>query len=252
MHKRKAVYGIVALIAAACIFSACPTGDDDPDPDPTPNPVLPDTTAPVLQGLTANGFEVVLTYNEVLDGTSVPADTDFTLVNLSGGIDSVAISGRRVILTLDASADDSETGITLDYTADADPIKDSAGNKAADFTTEDVTNVTLAEPTYDGSADSDDEFEVTSAAGSSTGETKLTFTWFSTGGYTLQYTLTADSGDVAADAVWTNAPASGTPTGDITPGASTDDVWVRFIDPATGNVSAPAEDTALVTITVQG
>jgi hypothetical protein len=250
MHKRNAMYGIAALIAAACIFSACPTGNDDPEPTPEATPT-PDTTAPVLQSITANGFEVVLTYNEALSAASVPVADDFSLAVLSGTIDSVAISGHRVILTLDASADDSDSDITLDYTADTNPIKDSAGNKAVDLDDATATNVTLAEPTYDANADGDDEFEVASTVGTSTGETKLTFTWFSSGSYTLQYTLVADGAGVAADAVWTNAPASDTPTGDITPSVNTDDVWVRFIDPATGNVSAPAEDTALTEITLK-
>jgi hypothetical protein len=246
MHKRNVMYGIAALIAAACIFSACSTGNDDPPPAPTP-----DTAAPVLQSITANGFQVVLAYNEALKATPVPATGDFALTVLSGSIDSVAISGSRVILTLDASADDSDTSIELDYTAGTNPIKDSAGNAAANLDDEGVTNNTLGEPTYQSSADSDDEFETASAAGDSTGETKLTFTWFSTGSHTLQYTLTADGVDAAADAVWTDAPASGTPTGNITPGVDTDDVWVRFIDKATGNVSAPAEDTGLTSITTQ-
>jgi hypothetical protein len=255
MHKKSPMYGIAALIiAAACIFSACPTGNDEPEPtptqDPNPDPTPdPDTTAPVLQSIKANGFEVVLTYDEPLNGESVPAANDFIFAVLDGTITSVGIDGSAVILTLDSSADNDDSEITLSYTAGENPIQDSAGNDAEDFEEEDVTNVTLAAPVYNETVSSDGQFKVESAEGTNTGETVLTFTWVS-GDYTLQYTLTGDSEDVIAGAVWTDAPESGSATDNITPSANTDDVWVRFVD-SEGNVSAPVVDAALTELTLQ-
>jgi hypothetical protein len=185
---------------------------------------------------------VVLAYNEALSAASVPAPGDFDLNGL-GTIDSVAISGRRVILTLDTSADDSDSGIDLDYAAGTNPIKDSAGNAAANFDDEDVTNVTLAEPTYNATPTTDGQFKIESAAGDDTGETKLTFTWVSDSSYGLQYILVGNSDPATADG-WTDV-TSGAQTGNIPATAGTDDVWVRFID-GDGNVSAPVVKADLV------
>jgi hypothetical protein len=179
---------------------------------------------------------VVLAYNETLNAASVPAPGDFTLAVLGGSIDSVAISGRRVVLTLTESADDGNTSIELDYTAGTNPIKDSAGNAAANLDDEGVTNVTLAEPTYNGTPTTDGQFKVESVAGDSTGETKLTFTWVSTSSYGLQYILVANGVSATADG-WIDV-TSGAVADSILATDTTDDVWVRFID-GDGNVSAP-------------
>jgi hypothetical protein len=105
--------------------------------------------------------------------------------------------------------------------------------------------LTLAEPVYESSADGDNEFKTASTAGTDTGDTVLTFTWFSTDGYTLQYVLIPTGDPLTAAAEWTNAPASGTPTEDLSPSADDDEVWVRFIDEETNYVSAPAQDTGV-------
>ena len=59
--------------------------------------------SPVLLAKTVNGQTLTLHFSERLDGNSVPAKTDFIVMVDSGlrGVDSVAISGQDVILTLD-------------------------------------------------------------------------------------------------------------------------------------------------------
>ena len=59
--------------------------------------------SPVLLAKTVSGQTLTLHFSERLDGNSVPAKTDFTVMVDSGlrGVDSVTISGEDVILTLD-------------------------------------------------------------------------------------------------------------------------------------------------------
>ena len=59
--------------------------------------------APILLAKTVNGQTLTLHFSERLDGNSAPAKTDFIVMVDSGlrGVDSVAISGPDVILTLD-------------------------------------------------------------------------------------------------------------------------------------------------------
>jgi hypothetical protein len=240
MFKRSSMYGIAALIVAACIFSACPTESSDPEETTTP-----DTTAPVLQSIEANGFLVVLSYNEALKTDSVPDKTDFTFGNFSGSIDNVKVAGSKVTLTLVASAASTDTNITLTYTPDTNPIKAAVGNAAAALAGKDVTNGTLVAPAYNGTP-GDGQFKTVSAdATNDSGATKLTFTYQSNVGYVLQYALTADGGTVDVDTAWTTV-VSDTAVDDIMVTANDDDLYVRFIDASGQHVSAPVEDTNVI------
>ena len=106
-----------------------------------------DATAPRLSTATVNGARLTLTYNEALDGTSVPAAGQFT-VTVAGSAASlsasnaVAVSGRTVTLTL-ASAVTAGQAVTMSYTVPtSNPIQDAAGNDAAALTNRTVTNNT--------------------------------------------------------------------------------------------------------------
>ena len=109
---------------------------------------LVDTVIPVLIARAVNGDVVTLTYDEALDEGSVPSTSTYTLTRASGVVPlvtDVSISGDTVTLML-SEAVMSEDVVTLSYTvgSDSDPVQDVAGNDAADFTGETVTNDTSA------------------------------------------------------------------------------------------------------------
>ena len=94
-----------------------------------------------------DGTILTLTYNEALDTASQPAAGAFavTVDGTARTVDAVALSGSAVALTL-ASAVAAEETVTVGYTvpagADAAPLQDAAGNDAASFAGEAVTNDT--------------------------------------------------------------------------------------------------------------
>ena len=100
-----------------------------------------DGVAPELQSATVNGTALTLSYDEALDGSSVPANEAFTVkvggttVNLSG-TNAVGVAGSAVTLTL-ASAVSAGDGVTVSYTVPTDAaaqrIQDVAGNDAAEL-----------------------------------------------------------------------------------------------------------------------
>ena len=111
---------------------------------------LEDTTAPVLTGVTTPTVtEVLLSYDEALDSSSIPNASRFT-VNVVGGagrtVSSVAASGTMgIVLTISPAFALGDT-LTITYTVPTtNPIQDAASNDAAGFTDRAVTN-TLAVP----------------------------------------------------------------------------------------------------------
>jgi uncharacterized repeat protein (TIGR02059 family) len=103
-----------------------------------------DVTAPTRTGGTIDTDDAVLDYNEILDDTSVPQNSDFVvLVNGSSRpVITVDISGSDVLLTL-SSAVDSDDVVTVSYTRGSGrEIKDAAGNLAANFSGQSLTNIT--------------------------------------------------------------------------------------------------------------
>ena len=100
-----------------------------------------DTQAPALSGATVKGDALVLTYGETLDMHSVPDADDFT-VQVNGadrGVSKVGVAGSAVTLTLASGAAKGAT-VTVSYTADAAPIRDAAGNQAANLSGQAVAN----------------------------------------------------------------------------------------------------------------
>ena len=117
-----------------------------------------DTAAPTFSVATINGATLTLTYNEALDDNlvSVPAPSDYTLTLESGAAltvnpDGVAINGATVTLTLSPAVVSTDV-VTLAYTAGLTPLRDLAGNRAADFTAQALDNTTDALPSFGAAA----------------------------------------------------------------------------------------------------
>ena len=101
-----------------------------------------DTVAPTFVSAGTSGTDkVVLTYSEALN-TTAPAKSAFTVKvgGTSRGVDTVAISGSAVTLTL-ASAFRPGDALTVSYTKPGtNPIKDAADNEADSLPETTVTN----------------------------------------------------------------------------------------------------------------
>ena len=107
----------------------------------TNNISAPDLTAPVFQSAqvaNANKNKIVLTYNEDLSSSVIPATTDFSP---SGGktVTNVAISGPTVTLTVNSNYANGDT-ITVSYTPGTNKLQDLNGNFAASLSSQSVTN----------------------------------------------------------------------------------------------------------------
>ena len=102
-----------------------------------------DATPPLLTGATVDGSTLVLTYDEPLDGASVPAAGAFAVTAAGSAItvQGVGVAGSAVTLTL-ATAVEANQAVTLAYTPGANPIQDAAGNDAAPLSRQTVTNNT--------------------------------------------------------------------------------------------------------------
>ena len=106
-----------------------------------------ETVPPHLSEASVDGATLTLTFNEALDENSAPPTTAFT-VTVSGNVravDSVNVTGGAVTLTL-ASAVASGDMVTVSYAVpareSAERLRDAAGNAAASFTGQGVTNDT--------------------------------------------------------------------------------------------------------------
>ena len=125
----------------------------------TATPTATDTTAPALLSARFDGSAVRLTWNETLDGSSEPATSAFP-VNVNGSsrvVSDVTVSGSVVTLSLEGVISVTDS-VTVVYSAptgpSANPLKDSAGNNAADFAAQTVRNdVTQVAITSDPGSD---------------------------------------------------------------------------------------------------
>ena len=108
-----------------------------------PPPPL-DETPPLLLSAEVNGTSLVLTYDEPLDGGSVPGIGDFSIGGAAQSVMGVGVSGTEVILTLSPGVAFGENMVTVSYTAGAvgARIQDIAGNGAVNLPNVPVTNTT--------------------------------------------------------------------------------------------------------------
>ena len=111
-----------------------------------------ETSAPTVSSGTVDGAALTLTFSEGLTETPLPAVATFT-VNVGGdqrGVNTVAISGSRVTLTL-ASAVTSTDDVSVGYTVPSDTatarLEDLSDNPAESFTGQAVVNNTAAAQT---------------------------------------------------------------------------------------------------------
>ncbi|QAY67744.1 Ig-like domain-containing protein [Paenibacillus protaetiae] len=96
-----------------------------------------DTTAPVFSSASRSGAYITLTYNEVLNSSSIPSVSSFivTIDGSSRAIQSVSVSGKTVTLRMSGSISDSQT-VKLSYTRPGSGgIQDPSGNQAASLST---------------------------------------------------------------------------------------------------------------------
>jgi len=105
------------------------------------NGVPSDVTPPTLSSaIVSNSARdtIVLTYNETLDGSSVPSTSAFT-VSGSKTVTNVTISGTKVKVKVNSNYAEGDV-ITITYNPGANPIRDAAGNNAASLSSQSVTN----------------------------------------------------------------------------------------------------------------
>ena len=108
-----------------------------------------DRAAPALSGAAVNGAALTLAWSEALDDGSVPAADAFavTMDGAARGVGTVEVSGSAVTLNL-ASAVASGEAVAVSYTVPtgtgAALLRDAAGNSAAGFSGQAVTNETPA------------------------------------------------------------------------------------------------------------
>ena len=121
--------------------------ESDPSGEVTAMPE--ETTPPGLLSASVDGARLTLTFDEPLDASDVPDRSAFavTVAGSGRGVGTVAVSGSVVTLTLVMAVFAGDT-VTVDYTAppgdSASRLKDLAGNAAASFSGQDVTNDTQA------------------------------------------------------------------------------------------------------------
>ncbi|MEO5885013.1 MAG: SwmB domain-containing protein [Candidatus Limnocylindrales bacterium] len=107
-----------------------------------------DTSPPIRGQTTVNGATLTVTYDEPLDGGSVPATSAFD-VQVAGSaraVSVVGVAGSTVTLSLAAPVTAGQV-VTAGYVVPvAGPIQDVVGNDAAGFTAATVTNTTPVPP----------------------------------------------------------------------------------------------------------
>ena len=106
-----------------------------------------DATPPALVGGSVAGTSVTLYYDKALDTDSTPAPGDFTVTAASSTrtVSSVSMSETAVTLTLGSAVSTGQT-VTVTYRAGTNPIRDLAGNNAANLTNKEVTNRGSTDP----------------------------------------------------------------------------------------------------------
>ena len=120
-----------------------------------------DTVTPVLQAAEVELTALTLRYDRMLDETSVPATSAFT-VRVDGvarSVTAVVVRGSTVALTLGLAVPYGEDGATVSYTPGLRPLRDRLGNPAAAFSDQPVTSEV---PPYD--TDADGLIEITTVA----------------------------------------------------------------------------------------
>ena len=132
---------------AVRVIASTEGADSDPSGEVTATPT--ETTPPELLSASVDGATLTLTFDEQLDTDEAPERAAFTVTvgDSDRGVDAVAMAGSAVTITL-ATAVSAGDAVTVDYTAptseSASRLRDQAGNAAASFSGQSVTNGTQA------------------------------------------------------------------------------------------------------------
>lgn len=115
-----------------------------------------DVTAPTRVSMIISDAEdtrIYITYNESLNDTSVPVAGDFAILKNGGAVvpTSVDVTGLTVVLEF-ASPFVTSDVVTASYTPGTNKIEDAAGNDAASFSAQAVTNNVVGGVTIAGTA----------------------------------------------------------------------------------------------------
>ncbi|KAB7604203.1 hypothetical protein ET532_010625, partial [Verminephrobacter sp. Larva24] len=203
-----------------------------------------DTKRPTLEAATVTGDQLVLRYDEALNGDAArkPAATAFSVTGSSG--EAITVTGvgvdaatRTVTLALSRAAKNGET-VTVNYTAPAvnhgnsnDAIQDAAGNDAVGLTNQAVTNATP--PLCSGATVNGNQLVLSFAdAGGLDGAAAPATTAFSL------------SGNITVTAVVVNATAKTVTLTLSRPAAYGEQVSITYTDPAGNQTTGVIQDTA--------
>ena len=124
-------------------------GDADGGPSGEVTATPQETVPPSPSAASVDGATLTITFDEPLDTGEAPDKSSFavTVAGSSRGVDTVTVSGSVATLTLVTAVFAAEA-VTVDYTvttgATADRLRDLAGNTAASFSGQQVTNDTQA------------------------------------------------------------------------------------------------------------
>lgn len=103
-----------------------------------------DGVSPQLDSVIVKGETLTLYYDEPIDISSAPANSDYSVtVNVTNNnpVSSLTISGNQVILTLTNIVQPADN-VELDYTPGINKIRDNVGNLASSLSNQAVTNQT--------------------------------------------------------------------------------------------------------------
>ena len=132
---------------AVRVIATTDDANSDPSEEVTATPA--ETIPPELSSASVDGATLTLSFDEALDTGDAPDRSAFavTVAGNGRGVDTAAVSGSAVTLTLVTAVSAGDT-VTVDYTAPTDDsasrLKDLAGNAAASFSGQSVTNDTQA------------------------------------------------------------------------------------------------------------
>lgn len=110
---------------------------------------VPDVTAPTVTARSVNNATLTIAYDETLDAASVPATSAFavTVAGSSRGVSSVNISGSSVSLILSSAVTPGQAVTVAYIVPGSNMIQDLAGNDAASYGAQAVTNNTAGDVT---------------------------------------------------------------------------------------------------------